>query len=138
MWAVLAAAVAGGIAPMLLTPVPASASASASAGDPRLAEMASPSPFRGLDYTGLSLGRKGSTCDGAFEATSRTGVSLGCSHGPDPAPPGTDVRRGRSDQQVAADARPVPALAGTRTADDVRTAAASQGSVGCIGDGVTG
>src|SRR5204863_2378323 len=57
---------------------------------------------------------------------------------PDPAPPGTDVRRGRSDQQVSADARPAPALAGTRTADDVRTAAASQGSVGCIGDGVTG
>src|SRR3954447_8289002 len=101
MWAVLAAAVAGGIAPMLLArPASASTMTGVTPGDPRLAEMASPSPYRGLVYTGLSLGQKGSMCDGAFEAKSRTGTSLGCSHGPDPAPPGTDVRQGRSDQQV--------------------------------------
>ena len=144
IWAVLAAAVAGGIAPMLLA-TPASAAAGAAPGDPRLAEMASPSPFRGMVYTGLSLGRKGSECDGAFEAKSATGASLGCSHGPDPAPPGTDVRRGRSDGQLAADAADgVTATIGTvigtglRLASDLTSAAASLGNVGCIGDGISG
>jgi len=135
MWAVLSAGVAGGIAPMLLTPSSASASDSTPAGDPRLAEMASPSPFRGLVFTGLSLGKDGSNCAGAFEAKSRSGASLGCSHGPDPAPPGVDVRRGRSDQQLAADAAG-PAV---RTAADVAgSAAAGLGSIGCIGDGIAG
>jgi len=140
LWAVLAAGVAGGIAPMLQSP-PASASAAAtgSPGDPRLAELASPSPYRGLVYTGLRLGREGSACEGTFEALSPTGASLGCSHGPDPAPPGVDVRRGRSDAQLAADARP----AAGRAADSVDTtgagsAAALLGSVGCIADGILG
>jgi hypothetical protein len=140
VWAVLAAAVAGGIAPMLVAS-PASAAAGGAPGDPRLAEMASPSPFRGLVYTGLSLGRKGSECDGAFEAKTTSGTSLGCSHGPDPAPPGTDVRRGRPDGQVTADATGlIGTVVGTglRLAADVTSAAASLGSVGCIGDGVSG
>jgi hypothetical protein len=131
LWAVLAAGVAGGIAPMLVPSGASAADGAAAPGDPRLAELASPSPFRGLVYTGLSLGRKGSECDGAFEARSADGRSLGCSHGPDPAPPGTDVRRGRSDAQVAADASP-------RTADDTRSAALSLGRVGCIADGILG
>ena len=67
----------------------------------------------------------------AFEARGAAGESLGCSHGPDPAPPGTDVRRGRSDARVAADASP-------RTADDAGSAALSLGSVGCIADGILG
>src|SRR5205085_11918352 len=120
----LMAALAGGIAPVLLAPAtPASAS---TAPDQRLAEMASPSPFRGLVYTGLRLGSKASACDGAFEVESSQGTSLGCTHGPDPAPPGTDVRQGRSDRRVAADA------------GDPGSASASAGSVGCIGDGVSG
>src|SRR6266436_10388173 len=92
----MAAAIAGGVGPILLAPAaPASASTAAStSADHRLAEMASPSAFRGLVYSGLSLGRKGSACDGAFEAQTPTGASLGCSHGPDPGPPGTDVRHG--------------------------------------------
>ena len=131
LWAVLAAGVAGGVAPMLASPAASAADGAAAPGDPRLAELASPSPFRGLVYTGLSLGRKGSDCEGAFEARSAAGESLGCSHGPDPAPPGTDVRRGRSDARVAADASP-------RTADDAGSAALSLGSVGCIADGILG
>ena len=135
----MAAAIAGGIGPILLAP-PAPVSASA---DPRLAEMASPSAFRGLVYTGLSLGRKGSACQGAFEAKSRTGASLGCSHGPDPAPPGTDVRHGRTDRQLAADAEPGPDEAAAAAGDgaaagDAGSAAASVGSVGCIGNGTSG
>src|SRR2546423_2374289 len=127
----------------MLAAQPASATAQPTTGgagaavDPRLAELASPSPFRGLVYTGLALGRKGSECDGAFEAKTPTGASLGCSHGPDPAPPGVDVRRGRSDQQLAGDAH--PALRRAAAAADVAgSAAASLGSVGCIGDGISG
>jgi hypothetical protein len=127
--AVVMAAVAG-IGPLAVAATAAPASGP-TAPDQRLAEMASPSTFRGLLYTGLSLGQKGSACAGAFEAKSRTGASLGCSHGPDPAPPGTDVRLGRSDQRVAADAT------GSRTADAVGTTE-ELGSVGCIGDGVSG
>ncbi|MDQ1493328.1 MAG: hypothetical protein QOJ23_5842 [Actinomycetota bacterium] len=126
----LLAAIAGGVGPIVL---PAATPAATASADHRQAEMASPSPFRGLLYDGLSLGRKGSACDGAFEAKSRTGASLGCSHGPDPAPPGTDVRRGRADGQVEADLR-----TGQDGPQDASVAAASLGSIGCIGDGMSG
>jgi hypothetical protein len=122
----LVTAFVGGAGPILLPTGTPSASAS---GDNRLAEMASPSPTRGLVYTGLSLGKDGSACDGIFEAKSRTGASLGCSHGPDPAPPGIDVRQGRDDRQLAAD---------FEAFGDGSSAAASLGNIGCIGDGVSG
>ena len=124
---VLLAGVIGVAAPIFVPSATPSATAS---GDDRLAKMASPSPTRGLVYTGLSLGKDGSACEGVFEAKSRTGASLGCSHGPDPAPPGVDVRLGRDDRRIAADR---DAFATARTA-----AAATVGSVGCIGDGVSG
>src|SRR5688500_20126934 len=98
----VAVTIVGGDPSLLPAGTPAAA---ASEPDRRLAEMASPSPFRGMIYTGLSLGRKGTACDGAFEVSTRHGVSLGCSHGRDPAPPGVDGRRGRTDQQLEADAR---------------------------------
>ncbi|HET9769263.1 MAG TPA: hypothetical protein VFS16_00140 [Acidimicrobiia bacterium] len=143
----VAVALAAGGAPVLLPAGPAEAAETpeVSPGDPRLLEMASPSPFRGMIYTGLSLGRKGTACDGAFEVRTRQGGSLGCSHGPDPAPPGVDVRRGRSDQQLLADARTGagrtaaaigPFLAGA--GDPSGAAAAAVGAVGCIGNGVSG
>ncbi|HKY78075.1 MAG TPA: hypothetical protein VJS45_18215, partial [Acidimicrobiia bacterium] len=109
----------------------------ADAADPRLAEMASPSAFRGMLYTGLSLGKRGSACDGVYEAKSQAGASLGCSHGPDPAPPGIDVRRGRADHELQADF--AEGLAGTAAADgDAGSAAAQLGSIGCITDGQSG
>ena len=111
----------------------------ASAADPRLAEMASPSPFRGMVYTGLSLGKRGSACDGVFEAKSRTGASLGCSHGPDPAPPGIDVRRGLADHELAADLEAGLAEAGEAATDgDAGSASALLGAIGCIADGLLG
>ena len=113
---IMAATLSAGVVP-LLPPVTPKATASA---DNRLADMASPSPFRGLLYNGLSLGKGGSTCEGAFEAKDRRGASLGCSHGPDPAPSGVDVRRGRGTEQVAAEA-----------------AAGALGRIGCIGDGIS-
>jgi len=132
---------------------PGGTQAASAAGDNRLAEMASPSPTKGLVYTGLALGKDGSACEGIFEAKSRTGASLGCSHGPDPAPPGVDVRHGRSDDQLSADledgladAARVDAAAEGITAegtaaeatDGAGSAAATLGTVGCIGDGVSG
>src|SRR5438105_5728108 len=134
----LLAVIAGGVGPIVL---PATAPAATASADHRLAEMASPSPFRGLVYGGLSLGKKGSACNGAFEATSRTGASLGCSHGPDPAPPGTDVRHGRTDRQLEADLslgveRAPAAAAGAAALEGA--ASTTLGSVGCIGDGTAG
>src|SRR5437879_13314445 len=64
--------------------VPASASAPAPASDIRAAKLAAPMPSRGLVFTGLAVGGKGSTCAGAFEVRSRAGGALGCTHGPDP------------------------------------------------------
>jgi hypothetical protein len=142
--AMVSVALAAGGGPVLF---PAGASASGSdvtPGDERLLEMASPSPFRGMIYTGLALGRRGTACDGAFEVKSREGASLGCSHGPDPAPPGVDVRRGRTDQQVLADTRggsgrTVAAMGPFQAGvDGAFEAAASAGAVGCIGNGVSG
>ncbi|HVW35643.1 MAG TPA: hypothetical protein VHL53_24135 [Acidimicrobiia bacterium] len=142
--AAVTATVAAGLAGLGPAAPAGSATASASS-DGRLAEMASPSPFRGLVYTGLSLGRSGTACAGAFEARSPTGASLGCSHGPDPAPPGRDVRRGRSDAEIAADAadggaaEPGAAADGAAGASGAASAAdAPLSGVGCIGDGVSG
>ena len=134
-------AMLGGAVPILL---PTGAPQASASPDNRLAEMASPSPFRGLVYTGLALGKDGTPCEGAFEAKSRTGESLGCSHGPDPAPPGTDVRRGRSDEALATDlhaglGRRAGQTRNAHTAGDGALAAASaSGDVGCIGDGISG
>jgi hypothetical protein len=134
------ATVAAVVAIMVTGAVPTffpGATPAASAADPRLAEMASPSAYRGMIYTGLSLGKRGSACDGVYEAKSRTGASLGCSHGPDPAPPGIDVRQGRADHLLQGDF--AAGLEGTAAADgDAGTAAATVGSVGCITDGQSG
>ena len=129
---VLAATTIGGGLPVLPPATPA-----ASAIDPRLAQMASPSPFRGMIYTGLSLGRKGSACDGIFEVKSPKGDTLGCTHGPDPAPPGIDVRQGRSDEQIAADLRDGRVAAADAGQTD-GAAGLSVGNIGCIGDGISG
>jgi hypothetical protein len=130
--AVVMATVVTGVSPLIPGGTPA-----ASAADPRLAEMATPSPFRGMLYTGLSLGKRGSACEGVFEAKSRTGASLGCSHGPDPAPSGTDVRHGRADHQLTADLQAgleEQAAAG----GEAGTASAQLGSIGCLADGLLG
>jgi hypothetical protein len=132
--AAIVATVVTGVGPIRLP----GGTPAASAADPRLAEMATPSPFRGMIYTGLNLGKRGSACDGVFEARSRTGASLGCSHGPDPAPPGTDVRRGRADHQLAVDLQAGMADQAAAAADEPGTASALLGSIGCLADGLLG
>lgn len=74
---------------------------------------------RGLVFDGLAPGRAGGVCDGAFRLAA-PGLERLCSHGPDAAPAGVDVR--------VAQAAPV----------DAATAAAAADSFQCDGDGSSG
>jgi hypothetical protein len=85
-----------------------------------------PDAARGLVYRGLRPARAGGPCGTAFEAPLPRG-RLACSHGPDAAPPGVDVRRHRTLAELAASTQAPASLAG---------GAAS--SVQCIGDGESG
>ena len=60
-------------------------------------------PARGLVYEGLEPGRTDGPCEGLFEIRSDTGELVGCTHGPDPAPEGVDVREPRSIEDFAAE-----------------------------------
>jgi hypothetical protein len=82
---------------------------------------------RGLVFRGLERGRAGGPCATGFIVRLR-GRDLGCTHGPDPAPRGHDVRRKRSLAQLAA------AFEGAGGEADAPTGA----SVSCFGDGVSG
>lgn len=75
---------------------------------------------RGLTYDGLEPG--GSTCPHGYAVRGRAGL---CSHGPDAADAGIDVRTPRSTTELAA-------------ATSEGTSATSSGSVPCYGDGTTG
>lgn len=79
---------------------------------------------RGLVWDGLEPGRAGTRCAGAFEIRGRADEVLGCTHGPDPAPAGVDVRDGRSEARLVADAAGADSLDAT--------------GIACIGDGTSG
>ena len=85
---------------------------------------------RGLVWDGLAPGRAENRCAGAFEVRGRAGEVLGCTHGPDPAPVGVDVRV------------PVTAESAAQTADALPKPAPTTGTNGdgiaCAGDGTTG
>ena len=66
---------------------PASAAAGTPADDPR----------RGVVYEGLEPADPGGECPGGFEMT--TGDATLCTHGPDPAPDGIDVRQRREPER---------------------------------------
>jgi hypothetical protein len=83
-------------------------------------------PARGLVYSGLVRTPTGGPCKTAFEVLLPRG-RLGCTHGPDAAPPGRDVRRPRPLAELTA---------ATAVADAESTAVAAP--VPCIGDGVEG
>jgi hypothetical protein len=83
-------------------------------------------PARGLVYHGLERAREGGPCKTAFVLPLPRG-RLGCTHGPDAAPQGRDVRRPRGRSELAA---------ATVTAAGGTTAAAAP--VRCTGDGVSG
>ena len=54
-------------------------------------------PAKGLRYQGLTPGRPDGPCEGKFEmrAAAGRGGPPRCTHGPDPAPEGVDVRVAR-------------------------------------------
>ena len=81
---------------------------------------------QGLVYDGLQRASAGDPCRGAFRLTSSYRGQAVCTHGPDPAPPGVDVRADRQPPTAPA------ALAGTGPA----TVAAAQ--VPCFGNGSDG
>lgn len=89
-------------------------------------------PAKGLVYRGLVRAPAGSPCAGGFVVQTRKGKDP-CTHGPDPAPPGRDVRKRRS---VAA----LRLETSRRTAETTQpaTAAVDGGAVHCIGDGTSG
>jgi hypothetical protein len=81
---------------------------------------------RGLVFRGLERAHPGGPCGTGFVVRLRGGRT-GCTHGPDPAPPGHDVRNARSLSSLTA------ALDGSGT-----TSFGSGASVGCFGDGIEG
>jgi hypothetical protein len=78
-------------------------------------------PAKGMVWKGIEDGDAG-PCPGSYEAKNRHDVVVACTHGPDPAPAGTDVRTDGSTAELVADS----AAAGGSTA------------VPCIGDGTSG
>lgn len=78
-------------------------------------------PSRGLVWSGLEEDLSG-RCPGAFAAKDRRNVVVACTHGPDAAPTGTDVRTDGTTAELTADA----------------SSAGAESAVPCIGDGTTG
>lgn len=82
---------------------------------------------RGLVFRGLERGQAGGPCETGFVVRLR-GKRVGCTHGPDPAPPGHDVRR----------LRPLSELAAASGAEGTAAAQGDAPSAPCFGDGVSG
>jgi hypothetical protein len=83
-------------------------------------------PAKGLVRAGLVQGRPGGPCVGLLKATLRDG-STDCTHGPDPAPRGIDVRQPRTVQDIALTTSSTSSSSGSTSA-----------TVPCYGDGTTG
>jgi hypothetical protein len=84
-------------------------------------------PARGLVFDGLTPARAHGPCMEGFELR-LPGNRIGCTHGPDPAPPGRDVR----------EPRPLGDIAALSTGDPGDGGGAGAGDVLCVGDGVDG
>lgn len=85
-------------------------------------------PARGLVYDGLVPTGPNSRCAGEFRVA--VDGRLACTHGPDPAPPGMDVRVNRSVAELRADTLgPAAASATPEEVDEL---------IPCIGDGSAG
>jgi len=87
---------------------------------------------RGLVYTGLHRSAPDGPCRGRYELSHREGGPRGdnvlCTHGPDPAPEGVDVRVPRAPAQASAAGADVPASSN----------AAASSTVPCYGNGTDG
>ena len=80
-------------------------------------------PPRGLVHAGLRQDVPTGPCKGAFTLAGRKGPPR-CFHGPDPAPPGVDVRVSQEPRAATSGAEPATA--------------AAPGAVQCYGDGTSG
>jgi hypothetical protein len=81
---------------------------------------------RGIVLTGLERARPSGPCKAGFEFRLPKG-RIGCTHGPDPAPPGRDIRTPVSLAEIAA-----------RSTGEPLEASAHQEGIVCVGDGVDG
>ena len=99
---------------------------------PAVAAPATPAndPGKGMIWDGLAPGRSENRCEGGYEIRGRSGEVLGCTHGPDPAPPGVDVtdRQAAGELRAEAAALPKPPASEGTNGD----------GIACIGDGVSG
>jgi hypothetical protein len=82
---------------------------------------------RGLVFDGLTPARAHGPCREGFELALPDNL-IGCTHGPDPAPPGRDVREPRTLGDIVA----------MSTGDPGDGSGAGTGSVLCVGKGVDG
>jgi hypothetical protein len=82
---------------------------------------------RGLVFEGLERGQPGGPCQRGFVVRFR-GRSVGCTHGPDPAPEGHDVRR----------RRPVGELGAAFTGEEPTSVGSGSALEFCFGDGLSG
>jgi hypothetical protein len=82
---------------------------------------------RGLVFEDLTPAGANGRCKEGFELR-LPGGRIGCTHGPDPAPPGRDVREPLTMGDIAA----------TTTGDPSEGGASGPGDVLCVGDGVNG
>ena len=87
---------------------------------------------KGLLYRGLVRAPAGTPCAGAFVIPTKAAKDP-CTHGPDPAPPGRDVRKRRSLDQLRLETRRQAA-----GLTDGRASAVESGAVHCVGDGTSG
>ncbi|HEX2023924.1 MAG TPA: hypothetical protein VHF00_04425 [Acidimicrobiales bacterium] len=81
-------------------------------------------PPRGLVHAGLRQDQPGGPCKGAFILGDGRKGPPRCFHGPDPAPPGIDVRVSQAPRAATPETGP--------------STAAAHGAVQCYGDGVSG
>ncbi|HEX2274054.1 MAG TPA: hypothetical protein VHG90_09305 [Acidimicrobiales bacterium] len=81
-------------------------------------------PPRGVVHAGLRNDGPGGPCKGAFTLDNRGKGPARCFHGPDPAPPGVDVRVSQAPRAA--------------TPESGAATAAAPGAVQCYGDGTTG
>lgn len=97
----------------------------ASGGHPPAGTLPADNPERGVVLKGLTPGRPDGRCAGLLELTDG-GRSASCTHGPDPAPPGINVRRPRSVEDIALTTKATGAKGNTSA------------GVPCYGDGISG
>ncbi|MGH9277732.1 MAG: PKD domain-containing protein [Acidimicrobiales bacterium] len=117
---------------VLLTSGLTTLAASAPAGAAQSAPPGTPpdDPGRGMVWDGLVPGRADQRCNGLYEIRGRADEVLGCTHGPDPAPAGVDVREPIPTEVLASTAGVLPKPA--------PTTGTNGDGIACVGDGTTG